>query len=145
MRRWPSQQHHAVLCVSKQILSESRESFDQRALICASESDLVSKVFNSSPVILNKIQTLVITFEDGCYAEEMGSLLESVTEEPPCGADKAYFRDLQSVVVCLSRLPNTTELAFLQSKDFSSDRMLKDFFASLLPVGSPTTTARSRV
>lgn len=131
MRSWPSKQHHALLCVSKQMLSEAKESYAQRALICTSEDDLISKVYKSIPVVLNSIQTLVLTFDDYCSSEESHSLLLSATEEPACGVDEPHFSHLQSVVVCLARLPNITELAFLQSKDSISDGSLGGILPSL--------------
>ena len=131
MRSWPSKQHHALLCVSKQLLSEAKESYAQRALICTSENDLICKVYNSMPVVLNNIQTLVLTFEGYRRSEETDSLLRSATEEPGCGINEPHFSDLQPIVVCLTRLPNITELALLEPKYLISDRLLEAIHASL--------------
>lgn len=131
MRIWPSEQHHAVLRVSKQIHAEARESFYQRALVCSSQSDLISTVFKFTPVVLNRIQTLVVTLEEWGWSKHRNELLKSVTGEPVCGTDELYYKDLQSVVTCLSRLPNVTELTILGPRQSYVAKRMQNYFASL--------------
>lgn len=67
MHSWPSKPCHAIFCASKQLLSEARESYHQRGLICSSEIDFVSVVDKGPPLVLNKIQTPAINCEHRAF------------------------------------------------------------------------------
>ncbi len=76
------------------------------------------------------IQTLVITFDHYCYTSEMMPLLESTAALAGCGTEQ-YFKELQSLVICLSRLPNIVEMTILHPMDCLADQQMKDYMASL--------------
>lgn len=131
MRQWPSQQHHAVLRTSKQVYAESTESFDQRALICEDESDLIKRVSKSTTVVLKQIQTLVITLTGTAYLREFQSLEESLVAVTVCGSDAEHFEDVQRMVTCLARLPNVTELKLLCPELFVDDECMEGYSLTL--------------
>lgn len=123
MRSWPSREHQTTLLVSKQIHAESQESYDQRALICSSAFEFVEEALEAAPVVLKNIQTLAIYFDDSTsLRSELFSRVMNLTtmfaadESLQSAANEYYFKDLQCLVSCLSRLPNITELFILRDK-----------------------------
>ncbi len=76
------------------------------------------------------IQTLVITLDYYCYTSEMMPLLESTAALAGCETEK-YFKELQSLVTCLSRLPNIVEMTILRPMNCNVDQGMKDYLASL--------------
>ncbi len=132
MREWPSQHHHAVLRASKQIYAESKESFDQRALICSSQQEFVKKVSNALSVVLNKIESLAINFEYPAFSYDQRPLEVLAADESLCAVGEKYFKDLRSVIICLRRLPNIMDLSVLRPRKDNHDEPAEDYLKSLL-------------
>jgi hypothetical protein len=128
MRKWPSRHHHAVLRVNRQIYAESKESFDQRALVCSSPLEFAEKVIEATPVVLKGIQTLAIYFDEDIYLNSTVSSqmtnsmtgLATTDDILRSDGDDYYIDDLQVLVSCLARLPNITELSILRNRKGSN-------------------------
>lgn len=140
MCRWPIQQHLAVLRVSKQICAESKESFDQRwALVCSSQVDLVKKVIDAPPAILENVRTLALSLDDKLFlggnapSGAKTSLIELAADKSLQGAAaECYFQDLQFFVSYLGWLPNISDLSIKRSEISSTIRPPKTYLVSLL-------------
>jgi hypothetical protein len=60
---WSAHDHLSVLCVSKKIHRESKDSFDRRPLECACKSTLVNRLNKFSQLVLKKMEQLSVHFE----------------------------------------------------------------------------------
>ncbi len=132
MRTWPAQEHHTILCVSKQVYKESKESYDQRPLVCTNQLEFVRRVKETSPVVLNKIETLSINFLDDAFWDTGRCQLVNAVDENGFPVIEPHPEELQSVISCLRCLPSITELLISGTRKHRAREPVQPYLKSLL-------------
>lgn len=99
-----------MLCLSKRIHEEARESFFQRPLICASQSNFINRVHQLTTVVLKGMDELSIQFEDMQTRSLTAQLDSHAIQQRRLGTNNPFSAELQNVCQALRKLPNIRTL-----------------------------------
>jgi hypothetical protein len=110
----PCRDHLNLLCLSKQLYGEARESFYRRPLCFESQYDLIDFVAQSSESVLRSISVLHLHLEEIRAEVMQGYLTDILSGNPVHARQHPYLLETKQIKSALSEFPSIKHLALLR-------------------------------